>query len=42
MDYFKIAVMLLAGAAGGYMVPEFAQKLIDYKAKQKNGIVSQF
>ena len=36
MDYFKIAVMLLAGAAGGYMVPEFAQKLIDYKAKQKN------
>ena len=36
MDYIKLAVMLLIGAAGGYMVPELAQKLIDYKAKQKN------
>lgn len=36
MNDIKIVCMVLAGAAGGYMVPDIAQKLIVHKARQKN------
>ena len=36
MDVIKLISMLLVGGIGGFAAPMLAQKLIDYKGKQKN------
>ncbi len=36
MDFVKLILSLLVGAAGGFAVPQLAQGLIDFKAAQKN------
>ncbi|MGN0334312.1 MAG: hypothetical protein ACI4DV_01440 [Lachnospiraceae bacterium] len=36
MDIIRIVSMVAAGGIGGFLVPGLAQKVIDYKGKQKN------